>query len=243
MEDGGLTIQWTQMPTYNTIMAISTGAALCSLARLGKKLYQGNRFSVDGYAINFGILGFILTITGAHMSIAWPLAKYFPFDNIIFGEPSFGFGVILLFTSLYFFIRSKVLKESSNIAAVIGESGRPLKFIFIAFGLSLVSIAVAGMVYQLFAAPPAEPIAGEFANKPWIEATFISGLYFFTGVAVLLFPANMNVLAKLELPFQTGVLQKASYFLLNMLGWVFLLFGAMNYFTHIGLIINTMPKG
>jgi uncharacterized membrane protein len=241
MQDGGLTIQWTQMPTYNTIMAISTGAALCSVAHLGKKLYKGLHFSADGNGINFGVLGLILSVTGAHMSIAWPLAKYFPFDNIIFGEPSFGLGVLLLFASLFFFIRGKKFSEVENPAVAIGAAAKPLRFILIALGLSLISIAVAGMRYQLFVAPPAEPIAGEFANQPWIEATFISGLYFFTGVAVLLLPANFNQLAQLELPFKSGFLQKSTYGLLMILGWTFIVFGAMNYFTHIGLIINTMP--
>lgn len=241
MQDGGLTIQWTQMPVYNTIMAISTGAALCSMAKLGKKLYMGKSFSADGVAINFGVLGLILTITGAHMSIAWPLAKYFPFDNIIFGEPSLGLGVLLLFASLYFFIRSRKLTGMDNPASAIGAAGKPLQFILIAFGLSLISIAIAGMNYQLFVAPPEEPIAGEFANQPWIEATFISGLYFLTGVIVLLFPLHFKQLAKNEFPFRSEFIHKFSYVLLYAVGWTFIIFGAMNYFTHIGLIINTMP--
>ena len=37
-------------------------------------------------------------------------------------------------------------------------------------------------------------------------------------------------------------LQKATGGLLYLTGWVFLLFGALNYYTHIGLILNTMPN-
>jgi uncharacterized membrane protein len=242
MEEGGLTIQWTQMPTYNTIMAIATGAALCSIARIGKLLYQGKSFSPEGNAMNFGILGLILLITGTHMSIAWPLAKYFPFDNIIFGEPSFALGAILSFTSLFFFIRSRELKTDDTVARYIGSTGAALKYFFYALGLSLISIAVAGMYFQLFVAPPEEPIAGAFADQPWIEATFISGLYFFTGIAILLMPFNLNHLSNWNLNDRPKGLQKFSYLLLTALGWVFILFGAMNYFTHIGLIINTMPQ-
>lgn len=36
--DSGLVIDWTQMPTYNTIMAVTVGAGLLFLVQLGRAL-------------------------------------------------------------------------------------------------------------------------------------------------------------------------------------------------------------
>jgi len=48
-------------------------------------------------AIGFAVSGFILTLLGGAMTLTWPLSKVgFPFDDIIFGEPSPAFGVMLL---------------------------------------------------------------------------------------------------------------------------------------------------
>lgn len=90
----GLTIDWTQMPTYNTIMAVAAGAALLTLVWLGRSLLMKKTEDMEGRALALGVPGLILTATGLHMTLTWPFAKYFPFDNIIFGEPSLAFGVL-----------------------------------------------------------------------------------------------------------------------------------------------------
>ncbi|WP_258166552.1 DUF981 domain-containing protein [Paenibacillus sp. PCH8] len=42
---------------------------------------------MEGGAVGFGITGIILTLTGAHMTLTWPLSKVgFPFDDIIFAN-------------------------------------------------------------------------------------------------------------------------------------------------------------
>lgn len=87
------------------------------------------------------------------------------------------------------------------------------------------------MKYQLFAAPPQEPISGEFAEWPLVEAIFMSGLFALVGVGAVLFPFVVNSIknatTKAALP-------------IKITGIVFILFGALNFFTHIGLIVNTM---
>jgi uncharacterized membrane protein len=82
---GGLVIDWTQMPTYNTIMSLAAGAGLILIVLLGRSLVSREKFAAESWALAAGVLGFILTVTGAHMTLTWPFAKYFPFDNIIFG--------------------------------------------------------------------------------------------------------------------------------------------------------------
>ncbi|WP_345102233.1 DUF981 family protein [Nocardioides kongjuensis] len=104
-------------------------------------------------------------------------------------------------------------------------------------GLSLVAIAVAGIKYQLFAAPAEEPISGEFANHPMVEATFMSLLIAIVGLGALAFAVLVNRVRSTGTP---GAWGRVTGWLWGVSGALFLLFGAMNFFTHIGLIVNTM---
>lgn len=239
---GGLVIDWTQMPTYNTIMAVAAGAALLSLASFGRDLQRRKPVHPEGWALNFGILGFILTLTGAHMTLTWPFAKYFPFDNIIFGEPSLAFGALLIGAAVYLWKRADQFRNSSEPLRDVVAVARPLSIFIVGLGLSLIAIACAGIAFQLFAAPPEEPVSGRFAAYPWVEAIFMSGLFALVGVAALVFPV---VLRQLEANPQAGSSGLARLLGLVMVlsGLAFLLFGALNYYTHIGLIIHTMGPG
>ncbi len=232
-----LTIDWTQMPTYNTVMAVAAGAALLGLVLLGRRLLGGREVEYRGFALNFGVLGFILTITGAHMTLTWPFAKYFPFDNIIFGEPSLAFGVLLLAAAVALWRRAAVLEAAEDPAKSLARMAEPLGIFIVGLGLSLIAIAAAGIVFQLFAAPPQEPISGAFAQWPWVEATFMSGLFGLVGVGAVLFPFAARPTTVGSRP---TVLQWIAGACLTLSGLAFLLFGALNYFTHIGLILNTM---
>ncbi|GGO36134.1 DUF981 family protein [Deinococcus humi] len=236
---GGLVIDWTQMTTYNTIMSLATGAALLSLAALGRTVARKETVHAEGWALNFGVLGFILTLTGAHMTLTWPFARYFPFDNIIFGEPSLAFGVILLAAAFYLWKRAATLRGCAAVDRELAGAAQPLSIFVVGLGLAMVAIACAGVAFQLFAAPPEEPISGRFAQYPWLEALFISGLYATVGLTAMLYPFFMRQVAAGQIG---SAVQKVTGVLLVLDGVAFLLFGALNYYTHIGLIINTMPK-
>ena len=67
--DAALTIDWTQMPTYNTIMAVAAGAALLNLVWIGRLILKGRPVHPVGSAVAFVALGVILTITGTHMTL------------------------------------------------------------------------------------------------------------------------------------------------------------------------------
>lgn len=231
-----LVIEWTQMPTYNTIMSVAAGAALLSVVWLGRGLQKGRPVRLEGYAVAFLVLGAILTITGAHMTLTWPLAKYFPFDNVIFGEPSLGFGILLLGSAILLW-RRKDLPDTEDRGGEIASVIAPLGVVIVGFGLALGAIAFAGLIFQLFAAPPEEPISGAFAQWPWMEATFMSGMFGVTGIGAVLFPLALR-------GFRTGSQRTGWQWIVGVCiglpGLGFLLFGALNFFTHIGLIINTM---
>ncbi|WP_211211904.1 DUF981 family protein [Deinococcus apachensis] len=122
---GGLVIDWTQLPTCNTIMLVAAGAALLSMMALGRQPGLRQMFYPRAWAPNFGVLGFILTLTGAHMTLTWPFAKYFPFDNIIFGEPSLAFGVLLLGVAFYLWRRAEHLRESPDLMAEVSTPPSP----------------------------------------------------------------------------------------------------------------------
>lgn len=235
---GGLVIDWTQMPTYNTIMSLAAGAALLSLASLGRDLQQRKAIHPEAWALNFGVLGFLLTLTGAHMTLTWPFAKYFPFDNIIFEEPSLAFGVLLLGMALYLWKRAERFREPADPLAEIVAVARPLSIFIVGLGLSLVAIACAGIAFRLFAAPPEEPISGRFAAYPWVEAVFMSGLFGLVGVAALLAPLTLRQLSSGR-PAAPSGLSRLLGVVTALAGLAFLLFGALNYYTHIGLIIRT----
>jgi uncharacterized membrane protein len=234
---GGLVIDWTQMPTYNTIMSIAAGAGLLLLVMLGRALHRDSTFRAEGWSLSAGVLGFILTLTGTHMTLTWPFAKYFPFDNIIFGETSLGFGVLLLAASFYLWKRAAVLANADDRAAEVAATAKPLGVFIFGLGLALFGIAAAGVVFQLFAAPPEEPISGAFAQWPWLEATFMSGLFALIGVGAVLFPFTLRSFSRTT---PLTAVTKTMGVVWILAGVAFLLFGALNFFTHIGLIVNTM---
>ena len=127
-KEQGLIIDWVSMPTYNTIMCVAVGAALCSLAVMAKNMIQKKEIEPIGWSLNLGVLGLILFLTGLHMTLTWPLAKYFPFDNIVFGEPSLAFGTILLAFSIYFWKKAKMLTKVENPLIPLGLIGKQFKF-------------------------------------------------------------------------------------------------------------------
>jgi len=91
-----LKIPWAQTHMYNTIMSVAAGVGLVLTVALGYELYRRKEILAQGWAAAFGALGAVLTITGAHMTLTWPLSNIHPYDNIIFGEPSLAFGIIFL---------------------------------------------------------------------------------------------------------------------------------------------------
>ncbi|RGC68339.1 hypothetical protein C5N14_14000 [Micromonospora sp. MW-13] len=254
----GLKINWVEMPTYNTIMSVAAGVGLLLIVALGRQVLHRREIVPEGWAMAFVVLGAILAATGLHMTLTWPLASGgFAFDNIIFGEPALAFGVLLLAAGFVLWRRAPLFAAGSgdlaagsgDLAAGTGDAGdrepavaderlrytrlvlAPISVFVFALGLACFAIAAAGWTYTLFAAPPEEPISGKFAEYPLVEATFISGLYVLVGVGAVLFPFALRRLRRPLVLIAGGAWALA--------GLAFLLFGALNYFTHIGLIVNT----
>ncbi|MDK7270971.1 MULTISPECIES: DUF981 family protein [Actinotignum] len=262
-------IDWASMPTYNTIMAIAAGVGLILVGRLLAHLRSAvpagvagagdsagvagatgagaahaagtdadKAVSLDGYTLGFFVTGLIQTLTGLHMCLTWPLAAGgFPFDNIIFGETCLGFGVLLLAASFILWKRGDRILASSSPFRTFARIARPVSIFALAMGLALLAIMCAGMVYQFFAAPPQEPISGSFAAYPWLESIALSAVFGLAGVGAILFFAAVRPDASGQV---RGGVVSAAYWCLVISGVIFMLFGAMNFYTHIGLVVNTM---
>jgi hypothetical protein len=226
---------------YNTIMAVAAGVSLLLLVDLGRRLYLGLPVALDGSAVGLGALGVILFSTGLHMTLTWPLPRVAgnccQQDNVVFGEPCLAFGVILIGGAILLW-RARGVAAPGDVPETGGRAlapftnqALPLAWFGAAMGCALVAMAIAGVNYKLFAAPPSEPISGRFANHPLIEATFISVLWAIIGVGAILLPFALMRLRRQLLLAVGGCF--------TIGGLVLTGFGILNYFTHIGLIIHT----
>lgn len=70
-----MVIDWSVTAVYNTIMSVSTGIGLLLIVQFFSELRKEKIGQLEGWAIGFGIPGFILTLTGLHMTFTWPLSK------------------------------------------------------------------------------------------------------------------------------------------------------------------------
>jgi len=238
-------------PIYNTIMAVAAGLSLVLLVVMAFHISRGQWIVREAWAAAFVALGAILAFTGGVMTVAWPLEPPTQFDNIIFGEPCLALGVMLLVGAYLLGSRRFWPDDVGGIArAAVGSDlpvpelwwrlaalVHPLSWFAGVMGLGMFGIAAAGIHYELFAAPPTEPISGEFSGHPLIEAIFISALYALTGVGCVLLPVAVMRRRELAQDFVWRVI--GACWLVAGLVWIG--FGALNYFTHIGLIVNQNP--
>jgi uncharacterized membrane protein len=219
---------WDRFQMYNTLMGISAGVSLLLVVSLGRKILEGTPSDFDGYALAFGINGALLTFLGGHMTVEWPFSVV-PQANIVFGEGSLALGVLLLAAAFYLWkIRSRPGGEDT---ANLFTTMRPVSYLVAAVGAGMAAIGVAGIRYQLFGAPPEEPITGKFADSPMVESVFISTLFFLIAAGAVLTPAftkNSNRMVGYVI---------AICWCISGIAWI--TFSVMNYFTHIGLIMNT----
>lgn len=232
-----LIIEWSQTPTYTTIMGVFAGSSLISVSNLGKNLLE-KKLNPVGWTLNFAALGLALLITGAHMTLTWPL-KGLPLDNIVFGETSLGLGILDIALALYLWKRGASFQESNMPLQVASKELSPFRTLLTAFGFGIAGIACAGFKYMFFIAPKEEPIGGDIALlHPIAENIVISSMFLFAGISALLTVLFLSDFRK-EKPSLRWY-HKLNYILLQITGWFFLVCGAIVYYTHIGLIMHTM---
>jgi hypothetical protein len=220
------------MVVYNELVAITAGAGLLGFGWFLTHLVRGRRIDSEGWAGFFAVTGLLLLITGLHTTVTWPFGgNGFEYANIAFGQPAAGFGALLLFAAVYLW-RHRALfdgpHETANEVAL--RALRPVGVFVGALGLGMAILAIAFVRYQLGAAPPQEPISGRFGHLPLLEALFLGGLWGVIAVGALLFGAATVADRPTLLPWAVRAWVVG--------GLVLLLFGAMNFYTHIGMYVN-----
>ena len=220
------------MVVYNELVALTAGAGLLGFAAFLAHLIRGKRIDSEGWAGFFAVTGVLLLALGIHTTVTWPFGGGgFEYANIAFGQPAAGFGALLLFAAVYLWRhRTLFAGEIETARATALAALKPAGIFVGALGLGMAVLAITFVRFQLGAAPPEEPISGRFGHLPILEALFLGGLWGVVAVGALLFAVAL----------WTGRDR--------LLGWavwawviggtVFLLFGAMNFYTHIGMYYN-----
>jgi uncharacterized membrane protein len=221
---------------YNTIVGLAAGGALLMVAQLLKQFAKGEKVQPEGFALAFGITGFIQTVLGLTISVMWPYTKVLH-ANIMLGEPALAFGVLLIAAAFFLWRKRDAIVEigevnenSAKASAYLLAVLRPVSVWVFATGLMMVSLVVAIIYYQLGHAPPEEPISGYFGDT-WVEPGFLALLWSLISIGALLAP---TAVAKWNSKGMNIV-----RLCWTVAGGLLVLFSAMNYFTHIGLLMNT----
>ena len=221
------------MVVYNELVALTAGAGLIGFAAFLAYVIKGRRIDSEGWAGFFAVTGVLLLTLGIHTTVAWPFGGGgFEYANIAFGQPAAGFGALLLLAAVHLWRhRSLYATASADEARAATMSAlKPVGIFVGALGLAMAVLAITFVRFQLGAAPPEEPISGRFGHLPILEALFLGGLWGVVAVGALLFAVALWA-------DRPGLLTWAvrAWF---VGGVVFLLFGAMNFYTHIGMYHN-----
>jgi hypothetical protein len=160
------------------------------------------------------------------------------------GEPSVAFGLLLLAASVYLWQRRSVFaaigstseKESHDALATVHRTLKPVSIFIFATGLALLACAVSWIRYRLGNAPSVEPLTGYLAtvilkNAPIAESYFLGILWGLIALGSILFPFTLRKRAK--------AVSAIVFTAWLVAGCAFLGFGALNFYTHVGLISNT----
>ena len=220
------------MVVYNELVAVTAGAGLLGFAAFLSQLLRGKRIDSEGWAGFFGVTGLLLLVTGLHTTLTWPFGGGgFEYANIAFGQPAAAFGALLLLAAVHLWRhRALFAGEVEPARAATLASLKPAGIFVGVVGLGMAVLAVTFVRFQLGAAPPEEPISGRFGHLPILEALFLGGLWGVIAVGALLFAIALwtdrpQLLRWAVRAFVVG-------------GVVLTLFGAMNFYTHIGMYDN-----
>ena len=220
------------MVVYNELVAITAGAGLIGFARFLTRLIRGKSIESEGWAGFFGVTGLLLFALGLHTTVTWPFGgDGFEYANVAFGQPAAGFGALLLFAAVYLWRQRTLFAEDPDAAGATAlRALKPISWFIGALGLAMGVLAISFVRFQLGAAPPEEPISGRFGHLPILEALFLGGLWGVVALGAILF-------AVAQLADRAGLLLWAARAWV-VGGVVFLLFGALNYYTHLGMYFN-----
>lgn len=216
----------------NTITAIAVGAGLIGMALFLRQLFLRRPINSEAWAVFFAVVGSIMAVVGFTTTVMWPYGTgELAYANIHFGEPAAAFGVLALGGAVLLWRqRALFAGEQRQVRAVAFNSLRPLSIFVGVLGLSMVALAITWVRFQMGAAPEFEPVSGNFGQWPWLEATFLGGLWGLVAIGAVVFPFAVMKVSKLLVNIVVVTWLLA--------GIVFSLFGSLNMYTHIGMYYN-----
>jgi uncharacterized membrane protein len=217
---------------YNELVALTAGAGLLGFAAFLAHLIRGRRIDSEGWAGFFAVTGVLLLALGIHTTVTWPFGGGgFEYANIAFGQPAAGFGALLVFAAVYLWRhRTLYAGEVEEANATTLAAFKPVGIFVGALGLAMAVLAITFVRFQLGAAPEVEPISGRFGHLPILEALFLGGLWGVVALGAVLFAVALWT--------DRPQLLRWAVWAWVVGGTVFLLFGAMNFYTHIGMYYN-----
>ena len=224
------------MIVYNEIIALVAGIGLIGTALFGRMILRKQSPDSEGWALFFGITGLILAILGTISTVTWPYgAGGFEYANVQFSQPAVMFGFLSLLWAVYLW-RHRTLFADTTPAGVklmnahVMRALKPLSLLIFAAGAMMLTLAISWIRYTLGAAPEIEPISGLAHEYPILESLFLFGLWGLVALGALLFPLAIRKKNK-------GA-QKTVFISWMIAGIVLLGFGALNFYTHIGMYTN-----
>lgn len=217
---------------YNELVAVTAGAGLLGFAGFLVNLLRNRRIDSEGWAAFFGVTGLLLLVTGLHTTVTWPFGGGgFEYANIAFGQPAAAFGALLVLAAVYLWRhRARYEGEVAAANAATLAAMKPAGIFVGVLGLGMAALAITFVRFQLGAAPAEEPISGRFGHLPILEALFLGGLWGVVAVGALLFAVALWT--------DRPQLLRWAVWAWVIGGTVFVLFGAMNFYTHIGMYDN-----
>lgn len=202
------------MILYNTAIGVLVGLTAFIVAGMVVSMGKNRSILPNGVGYGLGLLvtGIPLTFLSAMLTITWPL-NVNPAINIAFGEPALLIGVLAT-------VVGAALQRKD-----IMVSTKPVVVIVAGLGAVLASISLAIFNFNLVGdAPAAEPITGSVTG--WENTTF--------GIAYAV--AALACISALWLRTKLGTI--VMYVSLMVSGAFFFGFSILNYYTHIGLLLN-----
>lgn len=217
----------------NTILALAVGVGLVGFSVFLYKLLKNKPIDSEGWAGLFGVTGFISLALGLTTTVMWPYGTAeFAYANIEFGEPSLGFGVLLLIAAIYLWRHRQSFATENSLARVrLISALRPISIFVFFLGVATAFLSLAWIRFQMGTAPEIEPISGNFNQWPIVEAVFLGTVWGLTALGALLFP--LALYKRVRRGLLTTVIA-----VWMIAGIVIGLFGAMNMYTHIGMYYN-----
>jgi uncharacterized membrane protein len=233
---------------YNTIMGLAASSALLLFAPFSQSIGNTPPSVRKAWGWTFGVLGGLLIVLGIHVNIAWPLLGA---ANIIFGEPSLIFGVLLVAAAAIIY-RTPIDGEPETLVNVddhVGQESlwragdlppelrvafRPLALVGALAGIMVILLGWAGAAFGtiVFRPPTTEWPTGLVAGTG-LEIVYMVGTYTVLGIGALLLPAGLRDSDKL----------RWSGYLLAISGVLLLFITMISFVGHVSMSAGIGPGG